>query len=123
MDRVGIIEYAKRQVRKYILGDTEQTKKEILLNHLIDSIELRDDTVHIKTTKNILLENNGHVFTINSGMNVIKAKQIHLNPKINFDDNNFDELKLRLDEARRLEMVEFKKEQERIQKEHRNCEH
>jgi len=120
---MDLINKAKK-IYKIIKGNTEESKKEILLNHLIDSIELRGDMVHIKTTKNILLENNGHIFTFNSGMNVIKAEQIHLNPKINFDDNNFDELKPRLDEARRLEAIEYKKEQERIQKEsHEGCTH
>jgi hypothetical protein len=97
------------KIYNIIIGNDEESKKDIILNHLIDTIELRDETIYIKTKKNLLFENDGHVVTMNSGMNVTMAKQIHLNPKIDFNDNNFNTLKFRLDEARKKEQQEFEK--------------
>lgn len=86
-----------KKAYKIIKGDTEEKKLDIILNHVIDSIELRGDVVHIKTNKNIAIENDGHVVTINSGMNVTLAKEIHFNPNIDFSDANFDELTDRIE--------------------------
>jgi len=79
-----------------------------IINSLVDSIEVRDGVVHIKTNKNIIIENDGHLVTVNNGLNVTLAKQIHLNPKINFDDNDFKELQQRLDEAQIIEQKKNK---------------
>lgn len=68
---------------------SEKSKIDILLNHLIDSIEVKDDVVVIKTSKNILLENDGHVVTLTKGVSVQIAKEIHLNPELNFVESEF----------------------------------
>ena len=114
------MEIIKKVKKAYavLIGNDKESKQEIILNYLIDSIEMRGDTVHIKTKKNILLENDGHIVTINSGMNVILANQIHLNPKI-----NFEELKPKLDEARRIEQIAYEEAQAQILLEQRECSH
>ena len=102
-----IIEKAKK-IYQVIVGDTQELKQDILLNHLIDRIELRDDSVYIKIKKNLILENEGHIVTYNSGMHVTLAKEIHLNPKIDFADKNFNELEPRLEEAEKIESEKIK---------------
>lgn len=92
-----IIEKAKK-IYRIIKGDTQEAKLDIILNHVIDSIELRGNVVHIKTSKDIAIENNGNIVTINSGMQVLLSKEIHLNPNIDFSDTNFTELENRIEE-------------------------
>ncbi len=65
-----------------IIGDTKEKKLDIILDHLIDSIELRDDVIYIKTKKDIAIENEGNTIIINKGVQVLLAKEIHLNPNI-----------------------------------------
>lgn len=105
---MNVIEKAKK-IYNVIVGDTQEKKLDIILNHLIDSIELKGDMVHIKTKKNIAIENEGHTVIINSGMQVLIAKEIQLNPKIDFSDAKFSELEPRLEEAERKEAEELAK--------------
>lgn len=95
---MGIMNKTK-EIINIIKGDTKEKKLEIILDHLIDNIELRDNIVYIKTKKNIAIENEGHTVLINSGQQVLIADKIQLNPDINFNDTNFNELESRLLEA------------------------
>ena len=105
----NIIEKAKN----YIVGNSAETKLDILLNHVIDTIELRGDSVYIKTNKNIAIQNNGHFVHVNSGVHVTISSQIHLNPKIAYNKKHglcndineleFDKLQEKLDESIRVE--------------------
>ena len=72
----------------------------------IDSVSINPVTnlVHIRTSKNIAIENDGHMIVVNSGMQVLLSKQIHLNPKINFSTDNIDVIENDLDEARKKEV-------------------
>lgn len=89
-----------KKIKNYIIGETKEDKLDIILNHLIDSIELKDDLVIVKTKKNVVVQNEGHFVQINSGAHVMLSKEIHLNPIINMDFNNdFDKLQENLDKA------------------------
>jgi len=104
-------------IKHFIVGDTKQKKIDIILNHLIDSIELRGDDVLITTKKNIAIQNKGHFVQINSGVHVMLSKEIHFNPKIKFDiDSDFETVQNDLDNARKLEEIELKKKIEEFQK-------
>ena len=70
-----------------------------VLSSLIDSIEIKDDNVYIKTSKNIIIQNEGNTVTINSGYSVNIAKEIHLNPDIKKVD--FKTLEYDLEEAKK----------------------
>jgi hypothetical protein len=91
-----------KDIYRVIIADTKQDKIDALFEHIIDKIEIIDDNVHIKTKKNIVIENYGHTVVINKGMNVNIAKQIHLNPKIDFQ--GFDILEFDLQTAYEIEM-------------------
>jgi hypothetical protein len=47
---------------------------------LIESVDIKDNTAYIKTKFNVVLENEGHIVTINKGLNVTIAEEVHLNP-------------------------------------------
>lgn len=93
-----LIKKAAGAIKQVFTGKNE--KLEILLD-AIDSITVDPNTnmVHIKTSRNIAVENDGHMVVINKGHQVLMSKAIHLNPSINFDDKNMDELEPRLEEA------------------------
>jgi hypothetical protein len=110
-----------KKIKNHIVGDTRQKKLDIILEHLIDTIELRDNDVLITTKKNIAIQNDGHLVQINSGAHVMLSKEIHLNPKIKF--NGFDSVQQDLDYARELEEIELKKKIEKTQSENLNCNH
>ena len=93
--------------KDYIVGNTRQKKLDIILDHLIDSIELRGDSVFIKTKKNVAIQNDGHLVQINSGSHVMLSKEIHLNPRIDF--KSFDTVQKDLKDARDLEEIEYRK--------------
>ena len=114
-----------QKAKHFIVGDTRQKKLDIILDHLIDSIELRGNDVLITTKKNIAIQNDGHLVQINSGSHVLLSKQIHLNPKIKFNANNdFSEIQGQLDYARELEEIKLKERIERVEKEnHEDCTH
>jgi tagatose-1,6-bisphosphate aldolase len=103
------------------------SKQEILetLLSTVDSITIDEkmNLVHIKTAKNIAIENDGHMVMINKGMNVQLATQIHLNPKIDFKDKNMGELEDRLQVALEEEEKELKKKrQEFLEQHNKDCE-
>jgi hypothetical protein len=116
---------AIEKVKHFIVGDTKQKKLDIILNHLIDTIELRGNDVLITTKKNIAIQNDGHLVQINSGAHVMLSKEIHLNPKIKFNINsNFETVQGDLDYARELEEIELKEKLEEFQKNHKSdCKH
>jgi len=102
-----------QKIYKIIVGDTRESKIEALFDHVIDKIEIIDDNVHIKTSKNIIIENDGHSVMINRGVSVNLSHQIHLNPKINF--GGFDILQDDLQLAYEAEM-------KALQEKHKNAE-
>jgi len=115
------IEVAK-EAKNFIVGNSRQKKLDIILDHLIDTIELRGNDVLITTKKNIAIQNDGHLVQINSGAHVMLSKEIHLNPKIKF--NNFETVQEDLDYARELEEIELKKRLEEFKKNHKSeCNH
>ena len=83
-------------IRLSINKQSSKDKLEILLEEVIDKIEIKENSINIKTKNNILIENEGHIVNISSGVNVTIANQIHLNPNINFQDREFKELNSRL---------------------------
>jgi hypothetical protein len=93
----------------------KEDKLDILLD-MIDSISVNNETntVHIKTRKNLALENDGHMVVINSGMQVLLSKQIHLNPKVEFDVKEMDVLEHNLQETIAEEERLFE-EQQKVQ--------
>ena len=91
-----------KKIYSVIVGDTRESKIEALFDHIIDEIQIVDNNVHIKTSKNIIIENDGHSVMINKGVSVNLSHQIHLNPKINF--GGFDILQDDLQEAYEKEM-------------------
>ena len=93
-----IVKNTKNLIKK--IFTKKEDKLDIILS-MIDNITIDENTnmVHIKTNKNLVLENNGHTVMITKGVNVQLANIIHLNPKIDFTDKNFDELENRLDKA------------------------
>ena len=92
-----------KKAKEFIMGDTREKKIDIILDHLIDSIELRGDEVFIKTKKNIAIQNEGHLVQVNSGSHVLLSKEIHLNPNIVFNDKNLSDIQSQLDYAREVE--------------------
>ena len=60
-------------------------KKTKTLFNIINSITETKDTIYIKTNKDIVIEHQGHIITINKGYNITLAKEIHLNPNINLN--------------------------------------
>jgi len=60
-------------------------KKTKTLFNIIDSITETKNTIYIKTNKDIVIEHQGHIITINKGYNITLAKEIHLNPNINLN--------------------------------------
>jgi len=69
----------------------EKTKKLNKLLEIIDHIEIKDNNVLIKTNKNIIVQNEGSVVQINSGYHVLLAKEIHLNPEVEFVTDRYIE--------------------------------
>ena len=105
------------KAKKFIVGDTRQKKLDIILDHLIDSIELRGNDVLITTKKNIAIQNDGHLVQINTGTHVLLSKEIHLNPKIEFKtQDDFTKVQAQLDYARELEDIALQKKIEEFQK-------
>jgi len=102
---MNIVNTAKK-IKNYIIGNTKEKKLEIILEHLIDNIELKDDLVIIKTKKNIAIQNDGHLVLVNSGCHVMLSKEIHLNPKIEFNPEDMNILQASLDEAQEKERLE-----------------
>ncbi len=92
------------KIKNYIIGKDRESKLEIILDNLIDSIELKDDLVIVKTKKNVVVQNEGHFVQINTGAHVMLSKEIHLNPIIDMDFNNgLNELQDKLDEAQEIQ--------------------
>ena len=111
-----------QKVKQFILrgkGQTKQKKLDIILDHLIESVEVRNNDVIITTKKkNIGILVNGHLVQLNTGSHVMISKEIHLNPKIKFNkDESFDKLQGSLDEARKTEAYKIKKKVENFQEE------
>jgi hypothetical protein len=94
-----------KKIKNYI-----SKKKETIdiLYSLIESIEEKEGTVFIKTNKNIAIENNGHFVLVNKGMSVNISKEIHLNPNININKDNFLNLEYNLEEAQKIAYEEAK---------------
>ena len=104
-----------KKTKHFIVGDTREKKLDIILDHLIDSIELRGNEVFIKTKKNIAIQNDGHLVQINSGSHVLLSKEIHLNPNIVFNDKNLSNIQSQLDYAREIEELKTIKEQKKTE--------
>lgn len=113
------------KVKRFVVGGTKQKKLDIILDHLIDSIELRGDDVLITTKKNIAIKNEGHLVQINSGVHVLLSKEIHLNPSIDFDaDKDFSGVQEQLDYARSVEDTKIKEKVLKAEEEnHKICDH
>lgn len=99
---MNIIRSTKNALSKIF---TKRDEKLDIILGMIDSISVNPETnlVHIKTNKNLALENDGHMVVINSGMQVLLSKQIHLNPKVDFDIREMDVLEPNLQEVLRIE--------------------
>jgi len=69
---------------------------------MIESIEEIDDTIYIKTKKNIVLEHQGHIVTINQGYHIISSKEIHLNPNISLE-KDLSNIESEMDKIKRIE--------------------
>ena len=104
-----------KKTKHFIVGDTREKKLDIILDHLIDSIELRGNEVFIKTKKNIAIQNDGHLVQINSGSHVLLSKEIHLNPNIVFNDKILSNIQSQLDYAREVEELKAIKEQKKTE--------
>jgi len=96
-----IIESIKKGIQKYT---NKKDKMDILMN-VIDSIEINEqnNSIHIKTSKNLIFENNGHSVFATNGINVQLADVIQLNPKIQFN-GDFEDLPRQLQEAELKEL-------------------
>ena len=88
-----------KQIKTF--DETSLNKLNIILNDIIDTIEVNDSNVFIKTKKNIIVQNNGSLIQINNGVHVMISKEIHLNPNIITPNsiNVFDTLQQNLEEA------------------------
>ena len=112
---------------KYAVKNTT-TDKLLILEYLLSTIQsVSIDTitglVHIKTAKNIVIENDGHLVTINKGMNVQIASQIHLNPNIEFKTNEISTLEETLKTSIKKEEEKLiEKTQELLEEQKRACE-
>jgi hypothetical protein len=63
-------------------------KINLALLDIIDSIvEIDEDTIGIKLTKNLVVYNEGSCVSINKGYNIQVAKEIHLNPSKTVDES------------------------------------
>ena len=78
-------------MNEVILQKPQLQKLQILLNN-IDIIEAENGTI-IKFNKNVMIDINGSLVTNCRGFKVDLAEQIHLNPIIDIDKTNFDNLK------------------------------
>jgi len=67
--------------KKNNIIQTNQEKLNLILN-IIDSIEMTDNNIVIKTSKNIAIYNDGNTIHINTGQHVMLSDTIHLNPNI-----------------------------------------
>ena len=111
----NIKKYIKKIKNKIIKSDSQnvqnsQKNMEIIFNHLIDSVELRGDTVIVKTKKNLIVATQGDFVQINTGAHVMLSKEIHLNPQISFNPDKGSDMHLlqsKLDEAKEKEMLEL----------------
>ena len=63
---------------------TNKAKLEIITN-LIDSIEIKNGVVHIKTSKDLIIENEGSTLFFNKGYQILIGKEIHFNPEIDLN--------------------------------------
>ena len=105
-------------MNELILQKTQLQKLQILLNN-IDIIENENGTI-IKFNKNVMLDINGSLVTNCRGFKVDLAEQIHLNPIIDIDKTNFNNLKDTLIEQNQIQQ---KIKQDEISQyiEHTNC--
>jgi len=87
------------------IATTPEDKLKVLLNNIIDTIEVIDDVVYVKTKCNLMIENLGHYVRIDSGMNVQIAKEIHLNPDVALTKKNFDKLVPLLIESKKCHLA------------------
>ena len=78
-------------MNEVILQKKQLQKLQTLLNN-IDLIENENGTI-IKFSKNIMVDIDGSLVTNCRGFKVDLAEQIHLNPIIDIDKTNFDNLK------------------------------
>lgn len=78
-------------MNEVILQKKQLQKLQILLNN-IDLIENENGTI-IKFSKNVMVDIDGSLVTNCRGFKVDLAEQIHLNPIIDIDKTNFDNLK------------------------------
>jgi len=66
---------------------SNQEKLDLLLN-IIDSIEINNNNILVRTSKNIAIYNDGNTIHINSGQHVMLSNTIHLNPNIQLNKND-----------------------------------
>jgi len=105
-----------KNIKKFFnIEKTKQDNKnklDIILNDVIDTIQVKDDLVIIKTKKDFVIQNEGHFVHINKGMHVNLSKEIHLNPIIDMNfEKDFNSLEGNLKEAERIQLELELKEQ------------
>ena len=98
-----------KNIKKFFnIEKTKQDNKyklDIILDHVIDTIEVKGDLVIIKTKKDFVIQNEGHFVHINKGMHVNLSKEIHLNPIIDMNfEKDFNSLEENLKEAERVQL-------------------
>ena len=82
----------KNKTLDYFKPESKSQKLEVILEYLIDSIEVKGNIVHIKTSKDLVLENNGNTVFFTKGYNIQVAEKIHLNPDFNFNIDSREEI-------------------------------
>lgn len=101
-----IVEQVKTKLMKLLKVEKKNDKIDVIFDYLIDTIEVKEDMVYIKTKKNIILENDGSIININKGYSVNISEKIHLNPIINFKKEDINNIKQICDDAEKKALEE-----------------
>ena len=101
----------QKNKQKQILNLSEYKSNNLIkLLDLIKSIEVRDNSTIIRIDDNIIIENKKSSIMLNKGFSVNISGQIHLNPDIEYnEDDNMSELNRKLIESNKIKMSELEK--------------
>jgi len=94
----------------FVKGDSRDKKLEVILDHLIESIDIRGDIAHVKINKDLILENNCSFISVSKGYNIVLADKIHLNPNIKLDtkdDKQIENIKQTLDDIDKQKVTDM----------------
>lgn len=67
-----------------------------------------EDSVIIESSKNIIFRSDKNIIIQSNGYNIIMGKEIHLNPNININTIDIDEMVKNIDSSKQIQTPKYK---------------